>query len=335
MAVSEHRNSIAELEATIMRPGLIWGCVQAAGETRLVEECDDEPDASFRWLHLNLADQRSQRWIERSCKLPHAIRELMLSHDAHPRAVVQDGVAGLVIHDFERDFDRMRTDRVGSLHMALGPSLMLTGRYHPLHSADVIKQRLSGRETVADAPDALDHLLRGVIDTIASIALDVTADLVAAEDGFLTGEHAPDMRELVDLRRRGARLHRMMSGMRSALHRLEGDPHLPKPLRPVVAGHAQRLHALDADIVSVQAQLRLLRDELDLQAAQRTNQNIYLLSVMTALMLPATLVTGFFGMNTGGLPLVEDGGTLIATLAALTASTATYFLLRWVGLVRG
>jgi Mg2+ and Co2+ transporter CorA len=42
-----------------------------------------------------------------------------------------------------------------------------------------------------------------------------------------------------------------------------------------------------------------LRDELDLQAAQRTNENVYLLSVLTALMMPATLVTGFFGMNTG------------------------------------
>lgn len=318
-----------------MQPGLIWGCAQTAGHTRLIEECDEEPEANFRWLHLNLSDQRSQRWIERSCGLPRAIRELMLSHDLHPRAIVQDNVVGLVIHDFERDFDRVKTNRVGALHMALGPALMLTGRYHPLLSADVIKQRIARGDEVTDAASALDHLLGGLTDTISNIALEVTADLVAAEDGFLTGERAPDTRDLVDVRRRGARLHRMISGMRTALHRLEGDPQLSKALLPVVARHNQRLHALDADVVSAQGQLKLLRDELDLQAAQRTNQNIYFLSVMSALMLPATLVTGFFGMNTGGLPLgSEGGGTLVATLVAIAASATTYFLLRWVGLVR-
>ncbi len=60
--------------------------------------------------------------------------------------------------------------------------------------------------------------------------------------------------------------------------------------------------------------MRLLREELDLQAVQRTNQNLYVLSVMTALLLPATLVTGLFGMNTGGLPWAHTPfGTAAAT----------------------
>jgi zinc transporter len=74
--------------------------------------------------------------------------------------------------------------------------------------------------------------------------------------------------------------------------------------------------------------LRLLRDEFDLQSDQRTNQNLYLLSVMTALMLPATLVTGLFGMNMGDLPLAGAGGTFGATLVAAGTALATYVFLR-------
>ena len=79
----------------------------------------------------------------------------------------------------------------------------------------------------------------------------------------------------------------------------------------------------------------MLREEIDIQAAQRTNQNLYILSIVTALMLPATLVTGIFGMNTGGMPFAQaPHGTLIATMAAASAAAATYFLLRWMGFMR-
>ena len=37
-------------------------------------------------------------------------------------------------------------------------------------------------------------------------------------------------------------------------------------------------------------------------APGKTNRHLYILSIMTAFLLPPTLVTGFFGMNTGGLP---------------------------------
>ena len=60
--------------------------------------------------------------------------------------------------------------------------------------------------------------------------------------------------------------------------------------------------------------LRLLRDELDLQATQQTNENIYFLSILSALLLPATLVTGIFGMNTGGLLWTNHPwGSVLAT----------------------
>jgi magnesium transporter len=38
---------------------------------------------------------------------------------------------------------------------------------------------------------------------------------------------------------------------------------------------------------------------------------MYLLTVISAIFLPLTLVTGIFGMNTGGLPFTDDpNGTL-------------------------
>ncbi|HEX2812746.1 MAG TPA: CorA family divalent cation transporter [Sphingopyxis sp.] len=312
-----------------MQPGLIWGCARSAGGTVLIDDCDDCGDASFRWLHLNLADERTQRWLERSAKLPEPLHEMMLARDTHQQVLVDDGVVGLVLQDFEREFDVAQTAQIGALHIVITPALMLTGRHHPMRAADLMRQRIAAGFAIGDGADALDLVVGTMIGGLGAQVHALSADIQTAEDEFLNERMNPATRDLIAVRRRGARLHRLVAGMRAALVRLERDPDLPALLTPVAERHVQRLHALDTDVASTQAQLRQLRDELDLQAAQRTNQNLYFLSVISALLLPATLVTGFFGMNTGGLPFAHtQAGTVVAAVAAAASSAATWLLLR-------
>ena len=39
---------------------------------------------------------------------------------------------------------------------------------------------------------------------------------------------------------------------------------------------------------------------------ERMNRNVYYLTLLSGIFLPLTLLTGFFGMNTGGLPYADD-----------------------------
>ncbi len=54
-----------------------------------------------------------------------------------------------------------------------------------------------------------------------------------------------------------------------------------------------------------------LHDFYRAKVDERMNRNMYWLTIISAIFLPLTLVTGFFGMNTGGLPYTSDSnGTL-------------------------
>jgi len=47
------------------------------------------------------------------------------------------------------------------------------------------------------------------------------------------------------------------------------------------------------------------------QVDEKMNNVMFVLTILSAIFMPLTLVTGFFGMNTGGLPYVnDDNGTL-------------------------
>ena len=315
-------------EALLWQPGLIWGCT--GGDClSLTHDFASLDGDGFRWLHLNLADGRTHAWLEREGRLPPEVHELLLSREDHARAVIDKGVIGLVLQDFERDFDTDDPNQVSALHLAIAPKLIVTGRYRPVRSADVMRQRIARMPIAPDPAEVLELVLDSMTATFAELARQLSVEVQAAEDQFLNDNPSDAGRELLVIRRRSARLHRMVAGMRAVLHRLEDDRDLPKKMEPVIERFAQRADAIDADILSLQGQMRVLRDEFDLQAAQKTNDNLYFLSVMSALLLPATLVTGFFGMNTGGLPWTEWGnGTLIATVIALVASAGTWALLR-------
>lgn len=324
---------------TADRPGLIWGMDFTTGGAQPVTDVDlltgkPRPDG-FRWLHLSLSDARTQRWIAGAAPLPPGVRDLMLSPDSHQRGLVEAGVVGLVLHDVERDFDEDGETRLGVGRLALGPTLMITARAHPLHSADIVRRRIGAGQPVNDAPAALELMLGAMAEVARRVVGDMDATVQQVEDTLLKDGRPPDARAFVVLRSLMVKLHRLFSGARAVLNRLDDEEDLAPGLAAVMLRASNRLAALDAELLSIQGQLRLLREELDLQATQRTNQNLYVISIMTALLMPATLVTGLFGMNTEGLPFVHTGaGALVATLLAVGASLAVYVALRLKGFIR-
>jgi len=315
-------------------PGLIWGMAFTADGVKELDSCDDVVADGFRWLHLNLADHRTRQWIDHSGELPPDVRELLLSKDSHQRSVSQDDCVACVIHDFERDFERTQTDRIGAVRIALTNRLVITTRLHPVRSADIVRRRIVGGFRPDNTGAALELMVGSVCQNIGDMAQSLQREVQAAEDALLDGHHPPSSRDLMMMRRRIAQIHRLLDGMRSVFQRLERDADLPEALLPVIENLSQRLLGIDGDIMGIQGQLRLVRDEIDSQQEQRTNQNLYLLSIMTALMLPTTLVTGIFGMNTGDLPLTGHGGTVVASLLMLATAGGTYALLRWMGFMR-
>lgn len=68
-------------------------------------------------------------------------------------------------------------------------------------------------------------------------------------------------------------------------------------------------------------------------STKRTNDIIRILTIMTAIMLPLTLVTGYFGMNFKHLPMTEDHYGYLKTIIGmgiLAVAMVVFFLRkRW------
>jgi hypothetical protein len=58
------------LHDTVRQPGAVWCYSQTAQGVPKLDHREPSADLPFRWLHLNLADQRSLRWLDTQADLP-------------------------------------------------------------------------------------------------------------------------------------------------------------------------------------------------------------------------------------------------------------------------
>ena len=84
---------------------------------------------------------------------------------------------------------------------------------------------------------------------------------------------------------------------------------------------------MDAQVVQLNDRARLLQEEAMAEVAQETNRSLRLLTVMSALMLPGTLVAGLFGMNVPGVPFEDARWGFAAAVALAGIGTAAFLWL--------
>jgi Mg2+ and Co2+ transporter CorA len=83
------------------------------------------------------------------------------------------------------------------------------------------------------------------------------------------------------------------------------------------------------DLADVGPGVAWLQDEMAARLATATNRNLFVLTVVTTVLLPPAFVTGFFGMNTNGLPFGDsDYGTAYAAALCALAAVLVYLLIR-------
>jgi zinc transporter len=259
------------------------------------------------WLHFNLADTRASKWIDACADLPVDARELLLDHDAHVRhEVIGQGLA-LVIGDLHHDFND-DPEGFGTLRLYIDKNIIITGRRHPLKTVDHLRRTMAAGLEVATTADLFAKLIEELAETFQRVVKELADVVDEAEDEILAGRVHEQGTELGRVRRLIARLRRHVNGGRHALlqgltlaHRWAGSTDIAE-LRQAV----ERLDGIAQDLELVQERARLLQEEIAGRLGEATNRNLYLLSVMTTVLLPVNLITGIFGMNTGGLPWVQD-----------------------------
>jgi zinc transporter len=322
-------------------PGLVWAYeFDAEGQPRMLPE-PVAPSAiestrergGWLWLHFSLTDARGCAFI-RGLPLPARALDTLLSRDTHANLHLEGATAYGVLADWCHDGDDVQLPqdvKLGQLRFALTDGLIVSARLAPLRSVHSVRRRLSEGARIESA----GHMLEAVVEDFAAAAsashVAMAEALDGIEDRVLAESLSDERRDLGLLRRRAVRLHRPLRSLKDVMEQFERR-HRERSSHTLLAAAArltQRLDHLDGEIVALERRAKMLLDEIATKLAEQTNRQLYVLSILNGLFLPATLVFGFFGMNTGGLPLTQESwGTALGLGIGLAASGAVWYVLQ-------
>jgi len=92
----------------------------------------------------------------------------------------------------------------------------------------------------------------------------------------------------------------------------------------------EHLERTDRSATYALEQLANLYSFYDSRNSERMNSIMYFLTILSGVFLPLSLIVGYLGMNTHGLPLVDNEyGTWIATGMLLSCASGMGFLIRY------
>ncbi|MGG6896610.1 MULTISPECIES: transporter [Rhizobium] len=314
-------------------PGFVWAYRLRPGSTK-PERLPDDTDRStlfseegFLWLHLNLVDARVPAFLEDAPGLNEAARIALTTHESHATLTVDDQMLFGTLVDFQRDFAQDTRD-IGWLHFVVTDRMLITSRLQPLRSLDRARVLIEKNATRFSRPlDIFELLVVEFQRTLISVVIEISEELNLIED-FVHGNTSRDERtRLPSVRRTIVRLHRHLRTVLSLMRHAAAsdDEEMPLGFEDVAARLSGRLEAVDHDVFALQERARLLHEEIGAKLSSEINRHLYVLSIMTAFLLPPTLVTGFFGMNTSGLPLAGGASGTGYAVGFIVAS----ILLAW------
>jgi len=189
------------------------------------------------------------------------------------------------------------------LDVIAGPNVVITHHEAPLQFLEALNEQIAADATIGelDSAEFVASLLDAVVTTYLA-AVDRIEDELDAHDARTLGREtgSESVKTLVAIRRRVGKLRRVLAGHRDVFATLvrpdfargiESDD--PEVFLPVSARFDAALNAAESSRELVVSSF----DVLMTRTAQRTNDVMRALTLITVLGLPATITAGFLGMN--------------------------------------
>lgn len=288
-----------------------------------------DPD-SITWLHFNLTDVRARTWIADTRAIPAAAKTILLGQSRHLKLEVCGEALAGVVCDLHHEFAE-RSEELDVLRIFLDRRCLISARRAPLAGIDKLRRSIDQGLHIHRPVGIIAQFLHHVTDTLGDLLVKLSDDLDDLEEVIVDGRVGTQSPQLAGIRRLAVRLRRHLVPQQHALGGLVSrmPAWISEEDAGVLRAAIERLGAFGHDLDLVQERARLLADQLASRLMESTNRNLYILSIVTTVFLPMTLVTGIFGMNLGGLPWQQDvRGFWIGMVIMVGLGLATFAMLR-------
>src|SRR3954466_6161788 len=302
-------------------------------QTPRVEEITAE---GLRWIKIDRAGGVEQAWLEENFDFHALDYEDVLSRNQRPKIDVYDEYLFIVLQFpiFDRSARRLGT---GELDLFVGPGFLITIPNQPLPPVEYLFERCRGKEELREqlfsrgAGSLLYRLVDDSFDYCFPMLRKIGNKLDALEDEIFEGRSEEVVRDISNVKQEIINFRKVIRPQRSVLRDLESvkqrylasDFDLEIYFDDIVDAHERIWDMLENYKEVVQA----LEETNESFLSHRVNDILRVLTSISVIVLPLTLIASIWGMNVG-VPGEQDMTAfwiVVGGMAAILIGMVAYF----------
>jgi zinc transporter len=294
-----------------------------------------QPQDGLLWVHLDRAGSEARRWLQEVSGLDPVIAGALLAEEVRPRELRVEDALLVVLRGVNLNPDADPEDMVG-IRIWLEPTRMVTVRHRRLMAVTDLRESFAVKRGPTGPGQFLVMLSARLIERVGPVIDHLIDEVDRLEDTVVTA-HSADLRgALGSLRRQAIALRRYLAPQREVMTRLamEQTSWLQTDDKAYLREVSDRTTRFVEDLDAARERAGVVQDELNSRISDQMNRTMYLLTVVAAVLLPPSLLTGLLGINVGGMPGTDNplsfAIVVVLIIAIAVVEVAVLRHLKWI-----
>ncbi|KDA01445.1 MAG: zinc transporter ZntB [Hyphomonas oceanitis] len=285
------------------------------------------------WLHLNRLSRQTQGWLYRKSGIDKVAVQSLLQEETRPRST-RHGNGFLINLRGVNLNDGADLEDMIALRMWASESMLITLRSRPVQASRDVEALVKAGEAPASTGGLVSALANALTDRMEPEIATFDEHCDGYEDEILDPAIRLGRATLSEFRRKVLALRRYIVPQREALSQLVREGSAAGFFTDTdvlyLRESVDRVTRLAEDLDAIRERSIVLQEQVMEERSDMMNQRLFVLSILSAVFLPISFVTGLFGVNVGGIPGVNSPmafSILIGSLALATGIMLAIF--RW------
>lgn len=279
------------------------------------------PEDGLLWLHFDHTGSAVQTWLDQKSGIDPIIVRTMVQEEVRPRVLSGTDALLVVLRGVNLNPGEDPEDMVG-VKLWLEPGRIITLRHRRLMAVNDVRERVERGRGPRSVGDFLVAVVEQLVERMGPVIVDLEDLVDRLEEQILTAQSSSLRAQLGQIRRQAILIRRYLAPQRDAMSRLplEDASWLNDMQRAHLREMGDRTLRYLEDLEAARDRAAVIQEELSSRLADQMNRTMYVLTVVAAVLLPPSLITGLFGINVGGMPWVESGwgfGMIVVAMVIL------------------
>ena len=292
--------------------------------------------SGLRWVNIEHPGSLERSWLEEHYDFHALDLEDVLSRNQRPKIDVYDDYLFIVLHlpVFDRALGRLGT---GELDLFVGPDYLITIPNQPLQPVEYLFERCRGKEELREqlfsrgSGYLLYRLVDDSFDYCFPMLRKIGNKLDALEDDIFDGRSEEVVRDISNVKQEIINFRKVIRPQRPVLRDLEKvkqrylapDLDLEIYFDDIVDAHERIWDILE----NYKEVAEALEETNEAVISHRLNDILRVLTSISVVILPLTLIASIWGMNVGvpGQDSLTDFFVIIGVMALILVGMVVYF----------